>query len=801
MIWPGVIVTALLLPGTQRPDTMPGGGAGGHAAADRYDPVFDEFRHMQPRADRVAAVRNLKLRRDALELQLDDGKLYVATPVAGRAVSAIFVGQGSMSFVAPLGIERREMQRLLGDSVVHSKISVAVFICTDSTLAELERQLNFGTEGNVGDASGALDHALDHLVEDHRALQPTLMAGLLNGEDNGFFYVHVKRQSGEDLMVVIDPDDDEPVALLRHGKLEGQKTQVVSQFRRAETLNDTTSVSEDHDALKLDGYRIEATVAKGLGFSANTTVRFTARHDGVYWTRLELFSELVVDSVEQDGGGTLTFARPKQSAELWVRFDTPPRAGETRAVRVVYHGDLIGYTSITERILRGAPLHVRDKLPPAIDKWFYVKTPETWFPRDGMRAAEVDLMFHTPKRYRFATIGRLVDSKEDGDVETTHWITARPADQVCFSLGDFDEFKITDPRIPPVTVHTNSEAHRQIDKVFIALRDQLGASDAFVNRFLSERNPQQDVGADVANSLAFFSRVYGAPLFDRYYAAEIPFPYGEAFPGLMYLPVWTFQAMSDSGDEEILRAHEMAHQWWGIGIEPAGYRDWWLAEGFAEFSGLWYMQVILRDNPKFFKHLEHWQRDIRDRRNDAPPIGIGSRAEQLNGRDYTLTTYEKGAWVLHMLRNLMLDLRGMKEDAFILMMRDFYRQYRGRRASTQDFRRVVERHIGTDMRWFFDEWVDGTAIPSYALSWHAEPAQGGHYTMKVRIRQEDVPKDFTMPVPLRITFADTSTHALVRLAVTGPLTETTLDLPAQPKRLELNPFESVLAQVKDESWE
>src|SRR5438094_2029209 len=156
MIWPGAIVTALLLPAAQRPDTLPGGGTGRHAAADRYEPVFDEFRHMQPRADRVASVRNLKLRRDALELQLDDGKLYVATPVAGRAVSAVFIGQGSISFVAPLGIERREMQRVLGDSVVHSRISVAVFVCTDSTLAELERQLSFGTEGNVGDASDAL---------------------------------------------------------------------------------------------------------------------------------------------------------------------------------------------------------------------------------------------------------------------------------------------------------------------------------------------------------------------------------------------------------------------------------------------------------------------------------------------------------------------------------------------------------------------------------------------------------------------------------------------------------------------
>jgi len=152
----------------------------------------------------------------------------------------------------------------------------------------------------------------------------------------------------------------------------------------------------------------------------------------------------------------------------------------------------------------------------------------------------------------------------------------------------------------------------------------------------------------------------------------------------------------------------------------------------------------------------------------------------------------------------MLNLRTMQEDAFIATMRDFYGQYHGRRASTRDFQRVVERHLKTGMKWFFDEWVDGTAIPTYVLSWHAEPTQGGqagHYTLHVRVRQEDTPKDFTMPVPLKITFVDTTMHALVRLGVTGPLTEATLDLPAEPKRLELNPLESVLAEVKEEGWE
>lgn len=132
-------------------------------------------------------------------------------------------------------------------------------------------------------------------------------------------------------------------------------------------------------------------------------------------------------------------------------------------------------------------------------------------------------------------------------------------------------------------------------------------------------------------------------------------------------------------------------------------------------------------------------------------------------------------------------------------MQDFYQQYRGRRASTRDFQRVVEKHVGMSMQWFFDEWVNGTAIPTYTLSWKAEPGTAGHYLLHLRVRQEDAPDAFIMPVPLRIMFADSSL-AFVRVNVHGPSVEATLHVPAEPKRLELNPLESVLAEVKTEGW-
>ena len=120
----------------------PGPGTVDHLAADRYDPVLEGLRSMTA-GERAAPVRNLTLRRDVITFHLEDGMLVLATPVAGRTVGATFVGRGSISFTPPLAIERVELLRLLGDSTVQAQISAAAFVFTDSTLAELQRQLEF----------------------------------------------------------------------------------------------------------------------------------------------------------------------------------------------------------------------------------------------------------------------------------------------------------------------------------------------------------------------------------------------------------------------------------------------------------------------------------------------------------------------------------------------------------------------------------------------------------------------------------------------------------------------------------
>src|SRR3989442_11831293 len=164
--------------------------------SDRYEPVFDGLRNMK-QVERVAPVQNLTLRRDAIVFHLEDGNLFLATPVAGRTIGAVFVGRGSVSVTPPLAIERLELKRLLEDSIVDARISAAAFVFTDSTLTELERQLTFGPRPAANQGSGVLSDVVDRLVDGRRVVQPTLMKALRNGGTAGGFNGRVNAEAGD----------------------------------------------------------------------------------------------------------------------------------------------------------------------------------------------------------------------------------------------------------------------------------------------------------------------------------------------------------------------------------------------------------------------------------------------------------------------------------------------------------------------------------------------------------------------------------------------------------------------------
>jgi len=737
--------------------------------ATSYEQRYAEVMALAPRGDRVAAVSNLVLQRDVAKFSLRSGTLALLTQVGGRTVGAVFRGEGVFYFTPPTDIEQARLARFENSKELGRTFTELVLLFADSTEAELGRTLTFAS-GDVSALRPAVKTALDYIADDEsKTVDAPLMAAFLNSAATGVFYAHVNQDGGVPLMFTIDPSDFEAVSLARKGaRVLGSRTrEVVCQFPSQGDAGAGGGLLERRPTIR--AYRLDVTMAQtgsaDLSFKASSRLEITTPVPTGPWVPLALYPLLKVDSARWEGGAPATVFRGKDAFVLWIRLDRPLAQGEAVPLVLYYQGDLID----------------------RYGDFFFIKSPTRWYPLslDGNGYATFDLTYHAPSHYVLASVGNRVDSSVTGHVGTTRWVTTAPIRFATFNLGQFENYEVREPGVPPVTVLISESEHRILAR----------------NGLPQQRHVKESVGEDVTQSLKFFQHVYGPPPVERFYATEVPYFEGIAFPGLVDLSWVTFEHTDQAGYEAAFRAHEVSHQWWGIGVDVATYHDRWLAEGFANFSGLWYVEASRKDNKKYFDMLHRWREEILKHRDEPSPIWLGERVNSSKDVNaYDILIYQKGAWVLHMLRVLMLDLQTVNEDRFTQMMQDYYRTYRGQRASTADFQRVVEQYAGISMDWFFKEWVYGIGIPSYRVAYRTEPAEGGKYRVRLRVTQDNVPDDFEMYVPVTVDFGG-GREARLRVKVAGPSSEITLPLmPMEPKGLTFNALDGVLAEVKMVGW-
>jgi len=241
-----------------------------------------------------------------------------------------------------------------------------------------------------------------------------------------------------------------------------------------------------------------------------------------------------------------------------------------------------------------------------------------------------------------------------------------------------------------------------------------------------------------------------------------------------------------------------------VNVGYASYRDQWLSEAFAEYSALLYLQDAL--GPKrLMDALEKYRDDIfsvrkyvfgRGERSGSIALGYRASSSETEG-DYNLVVYKKGAYVLHMLRTLMMDIETRDDRAFFDLLRSFYQTHKGKDATTRDFMALAEQHAGMALDWFFDQWVYGEELPTYKLRSKIRSRDDGTFSVTGSIEAKDVSDGFRMYVPLMLEFENTPKRYF-RYLVEGREVEFTIDeLDARPVKITLNPFQAVLAKIED----
>jgi aminopeptidase N len=258
--------------------------------------------------------------------------------------------------------------------------------------------------------------------------------------------------------------------------------------------------------------------------------------------------------------------------------------------------------------------------------------------------------------------------------------------------------------------------------------------------------------------------------------------------------------LQESGDArefyQIVAVHEMAHQWWGHLVGWKTYHDQWLSEGIAEFSAALYLAKFQADKFRSFWDLK---RDRLVQKNpaghrpvDVGPLWLGPQlSSYLEPELYQRLVYFKGAYVMEMLRTMMENPRDKEPDGrFINMMRDFVSTYAGRNASTEDFRRVVEKHMGEPMDWFFNQWVYGTEIPSFDFKYRLRE-EGGKTILAGELTQSGVSSNFQSRVPFYV-YVNGHPRRLGLIAVQGSSTARgDISLGFKPEKVTIDETHSI----------
>jgi len=291
--------------------------------------------------------------------------------------------------------------------------------------------------------------------------------------------------------------------------------------------------------------------------------------------------------------------------------------------------------------------------------------------------AKVDLIIKVRSSYLVASNGLLIRDEINGNERIFHWRSKHPMSTylIAFAVSEYITFSDW--------YHKVSNPSDSIEvKYYVWREDSLKAVSAFKN---------------VVDMMKFFSLKFGEYPFEKYgMVAVYHFRYG----GMEHQTMTTIHRKWLDGNSEGGIAHELAHQWWGDLVTCETWAEIWLNEGFASYGDALYTEYkygfeAFKSKLEYWAKAYFWEDSIIRYPIYNPP----------SGRLFGTAVYYKGAWVLHMLRNLIGD------SAFFAVLQEWGRRYAYGTGTTQKFIQVVNDITGEDLSWFFNQWVYEAGYP------------------------------------------------------------------------------------------
>ena len=743
------------------------GLASGSTGADDLRAI----RNMELDPDRCYRVRDVFLEREDAKFFFTDGHLIFARPVLGRDVAALFLATtptdtGELLLIPPDPAERQSTARFLGETILNEKFRNAMLFFTDDTAEQLHAAILQSPGSRLDPDEGARiaprwSIVLRNLIEGSAA---RALVDLYSGRpaSDGFFVAAVRGSALGRFDVVIDPTMPEQVVAGQLVRSGGRAYYEV--WCRFEARSVREGRREPLDALvQLHDYRIDARLGTDLYMQVKVAAIAVASHSGARAIGFEISDKLEMTAVRIDGE-EVEFLQSRQPQGASSRADSSLvvavlpealRSGETRRMEFEYRGRVVsdagsGVYSVSDRT--------------------------NWYPRIGNDLASYDLSFRYPGRLDLVATGTRVEDFVDGGMRVSRFESGKPIRLAGFNLGDYvatsrevDGFRIEvratkkveqrlqRPQVSvvmPPTTPASRRRNRSEPAVVVMTRPRVESPAGDIERVADES----------ASAFASFLRWFGEPAMPVTVISPVPGDFGQGFPGLVYASTRSYFQRGDSplrdlsiGSQrfyaDMMRPHEISHQWWGNVVRAPLGKDAWLMEALATYSSLLWLEeqrgVGERDEVlgEFLRNLV--RKSGGESVESAGPVVMGRRLRTAKLPEaYRIIVYEKGAWIIHMLRGILGD------DRFFALLRALCDQRGSGAVTTESFRALAAEFVPVDyhdpsLRDFFDQWVYGTGLPRLSAEWE-QAAQGGRHHFSLRLAQGGVPEYFPVQVAVEV---------------------------------------------------
>lgn len=236
-------------------------------------------------------------------------------------------------------------------------------------------------------------------------------------------------------------------------------------------------------------------------------------------------------------------------------------------------------------------------------------------------------------------------------------------------------------------------------------------------------------------------------------------------------------SVHDKGIESLM-AHEIAHQWFGDNVTEKDWPHLWLSEGFAT-----YMTDLYLENEYGIDSLQHVLSDqrktvLRFAKNHHTPVVDTSEKNDLM-KLLNANSYQKGAWVLHMLR------RRTGDSLFWKSIRKYYKSYAEKNAGTKDLEHIFEKVSTQNLQQFFRQWLYTNENPDLKITWYADAKKILH------VKIEQLQKDL-FQFPLEIKFGNGHFSEIKKIEIASRITEKQFSCISIPEYLTADPNVNLL---------